>query len=399
MSGKPPYGFALASEIRHNADGRPIAIKTLARREDEAAVIRRMVGRVLDDEPTTLAAVAAELNRDQVPTRGGTTGKNTSGSAWWAHTLNRILRDPRLAGYDAEIIYATRPDGRKSANVAGYRIIRDADGAPVVAHPAIIDAETWHALQARLDGRPGAAPVPTGIQALLSSLGILRCECGAIMKSHRSAAQRSRSSYRCARPRGLRRPGQHANDCAIAMDALDDYVARRIFALISTADADADPDTLDVLAEAARLFGLASADPATAAKRGAIAGELDDAERALDTLYDDREQGGYSGKVGQRRFLDAERALSARIDVLTEQLAAIDAAASPLLPIAEWLGEPGEDPIGPGSWWDRAPVAERRAFVSLFVREITVRKSPDGMTRPPIESRVSITFVRPSEDH
>ncbi|WP_091660074.1 recombinase family protein [Micromonospora auratinigra] len=396
VSGKPPYGFALASEVRPNADGRPIAIKTLTVREDEAAVIRRMVARMMDDEPTTLASIAAELNRDQVPTRGGTTGKNTAGSAWWAHTLNRILRDPRLCGYSAEIIYATRPNGQKSANVAGYRIIRDADGAPVVAHPAIIDAETWHALQARLDGRPGAAPVPTGIQSLLSSLGVLYCECGAILKSHRASGQRSRSAYRCARPRGLRRPGQHANDCTVSMDALDDYVARRIFALIATAEDD--PGTLDVLAEAARLFGLASADPANAAKRGAIAGELDDAERALDRLYDDREQGGYSGKVGQRRFLDAQKALSARIEVLTEQLTAIDATATPLLPIGEWLGEPGQDPIGPGSWWVRAPVSERRAFVALFVRAITVQKAPPGMTRPPIESRVSIEWVRPSED-
>ncbi|WP_406044729.1 recombinase family protein [Micromonospora sp. NBC_00898] len=399
VSGKPPYGFALASEIRHNTDGRPIAIKTLAVREAEAAVIRRMVARVLDPtDPPTLVTVAAELNRDQVPTRGGTVGKNTAGSAWWGHTLARILRDPRIAGYAAEIVYATRPNGTPSGNVAGYRLVRDDDGKPVPAHPEIIDPATWYALQTALDGRAGVAPVPTGVQALLSSLGILRCECGAIMKSHRIAARAARSAYRCARPRGLRRPGQHANDCTVSMEALDDYVARRIFALISTADTGEDPETLDALAEAARLFGIASTDPATAAQRGAIAGELDDAERALDNLYDDREKGGYSGKVGQRRFLDAERALSARIDALTGQLAALDAAASPLLPIVEWLGEPGEDPIGPGSWWARAPIAERRAFVALFVREITVRKAPDGMTRPPIDSRAEIAWVRPLED-
>ncbi|MFE9692260.1 recombinase family protein [Micromonospora sp. NPDC005806] len=397
VSGKPPYGFALASETRPNADGRPIAIKTLTVREDEAAVIRRMVARVLDPtDPPTLARVAAELNRDQVPTRGGTTGKDTADSAWWGHTLTRILRDPRLAGFAAEIIYATRPDGRKSTNVAGYRMIRDDDGKPVTAHPEIIDPATWYALQTALDGRAGVAPVPTGVQSLLSSLGILKCECGAIMKSHRIAARAARSAYRCARPRGLHRPGQHANDCTISMDALDDYVARRIFALVATAEDD--PETLDVLAEAARLFGLASADPATAAQRGAIAGELDDTERALDTLYDDREKGGYSGKVGQRRFLDAERNHSARIEALTAQLAALDAAATPLLPIGEWLGEPGQDPLGPGSWWHGAPVAERRAFVALFVAEITVRKSPDGMTRPPIESRVSLAWVRPAEE-
>ena len=384
VSGKPPYGFALASEIRLNADGRPIAIKTLAVREDEAAVIRRIVARVLDPtDPPTLVTVAAELNRDQVPTRGGTVGKNTAGSAWWGHTLTRILRDPRIAGYAAEIVYATRPDGRQSANVAGYRMVRDADGKPVTAHPEIIDPATWYALQTALDGRAGVAPVPTGVQSLLSSLGILRCECGAIMKSHRIASRAARSAYRCARPRGLRRPGQHANDYTVSMDALDDYVARRVFALISTAEDD--PDTLEILAEAARLFGLASADPATAAQRGAIAGELDDAERALDTLYDDREKGGYSGKVGQRRFLDAQKTLSARIDALTAQLAALERRRDPrsYRSANGWASRvKTRSGLVRGGTGPRSPSAAR-SWPCSSARSPS-GKPRNGMTRPPI---------------
>ncbi|MFI7069575.1 recombinase family protein [Micromonospora sediminicola] len=394
LSGKPPYGFRLQPEDRRTTEGRPIRIQTLAVADAEAAVIRRLVTRVLDtSRATTIVGLTGELNRDGVPTRGQTVGKNTAGSVWSPRVVERILMDPRIAGYAAEVVYAPRTDGRAPSRVAGYRIVRDGDGKPIVAHPEIVDPVDWYAVQARLSGRPTpTGPLGPTPPALLSTLGILLCECGWKMKSHRHSLRGFRSAYRCTRPAGAWQPGQHERDCTVSMDALDDYVARRIFALIATAEDD--PETLDIIAEATRLFGLASADPAAAAQRGAISGELDDAEKTLETLYDDRDQGGYSGKVGQRRFLEKERALSDRIEVLTAQLAALDATAAPHLPIAEWLGEPGEDPIGPGSWWDGATLPQRRMFVTLFVREIRVRKAP-GRGRPPIESRVSLEWVKP----
>ncbi|MET7966733.1 recombinase family protein [Micromonospora sp. NPDC005305] len=400
-SGKPPYGFALSPETRTNADGRPIAVQILTRRDDEAAVIRDMVARVLDPvRPAPLLAVTRWLNESDVPTRGATVGKVDAGSQWSPRTLARILRDPRIAGFGAEVVYTVRPDGRKSTGIAGYRIIRDEEGKPVKAHPEIIDPATWYELQDRLAGRtPQTAPTASPAPSLLSSLGILHCGCGARMKSHRRNDSLRWSAYRCTRPVGVRQPDQHAGDCTVQQDLLDDYVARRIFALIATADTADDLDVLETIAEATRLFGLASADPATAAQRGAIAGELDDAERSLDTLYDDRKKGGYSGTIGQRRFLEEERALGGRIETLTAQLAAIDATASPTLPIGEWLGEPGEDPIGPGSWWDRAALPERRAMVALFVRRITVAKAPTLGRRTPVASRVSIAWVRPTEEN
>lgn len=398
-SGKPPYGFALSPEIRTNDDGRPIAIHTLVPREDEAAVVRDIVARVLDPvHPAPLLAVTRWLNESGVPTRGATVGKERANSRWSSSTVVRILRDPRIAGFAAEVLYVPRADGKKSTGIAGYRIVRDADGAPVVAQPKIIDPEMWYAAQDRLAGRtPQAALTAPPVPTLLSSLGILHCECGARMKSHRRNDRPEESAYRCTRPVGVKEPGQHAGDCTVKQDLLDDYVARRVFALIATADAGDDPDTLESIAEATRLFGIASADPAAASQRGAIAGDLDDAERTLDTLYDDRKQGGYSGKVGQRRFLTEERALSERIETLTAQLAALDADAMPILPIQEWMGEPGTDPLGPGSWWALASLPERRAMVALFVRRITVAKSPRPGRWMSVEARVSIEFARPAD--
>lgn len=396
VSGKPPYGFAITPETRLTTDGRPVKVQILTEHPTEADVVRRMVARMLDPEqPATVNSLVTELNGDNVPTRGVSVGKVHADSVWRPRTVGRILRDPRIAGYAAEIVYVPLADGSPSKRIDHYRIVRDDDGAPVTAHAQLVTPEAFFALQARLTGATARTPYAAPAPSLLSSLGILRCECGSPMSSHRNEKLAYYSIYTCTRVHGLAQPGQHSGGCTISQRALDDYVTRRIFALVATAEGD--PETLEIITEATRRFGLASADPATLARRGTMAGELDDAERALETLYDDRDKGGYSGKIGQRRFLDAERALSGRIDTLTEQLAALDATASPTLPIGEWLGEPGEDPVGPGSWWDAAPLAERRAFVSLFVSEIVVAKAPARGHRAPAENRVSIAWVTPAE--
>ncbi|WP_433217711.1 recombinase family protein [Dactylosporangium sp. CS-047395] len=286
LSGKAPYGFALAPETRHTADGDPFVIQRLARRDDEAAVIRHVVGRLLDaDSPATLTGIAAALNADGIPTRGATVGKQTANSAWCLRTLDRIVRDPRVAGFAAEVVYAdrTRPDGRPSASVAGYRIVRDPDGRPIEAHPRIIDPETWFRLQHRLDRRPTrAAPLDPPRPALLSALGILYCECGAAMKSHRNTRHGFRPAYRCTRPRGVRRPGDHAGDCTISQRALDEHVVGNVFAHATGSDR---------------------------------------------------------------------------------------------------------------SWWSGAPLDERRAFVALLVRRITVTKAPGPGCRAPVAERVSILLT------
>ncbi|MEU7876252.1 recombinase family protein [Dactylosporangium sp. NPDC049140] len=390
LSGKPPYGFRLVPESRRNSEGRPIVIQRLARQDHEAAVIRRLVGRILDGDSTvTVAGLAGTLNADAVPTRGATVGKQTAHSAWGARTLERILRDPRIAGFAAEVVYSNRPrpDGRRSASIAGYRIVRDADGNPVEAHPRIIEADTWFRLQDRLDRRPPpATPLDPPRQPLLSALGLLYCECGAPMRSHRNSRRGFRSAYRCSRARGPHRPGEHPRDCTVSQAALDEYVARRIFALIATAAGDA--DAAEILTEATRRFGLTSADPCAQARRGSIAAELDGTERTLDRLHADRPRGGYSRVAARHRYLESVRDLTARIEKLAGELAETDTSE---LPVGRWLGDAGTDPLGPSSWWCGASVSARRAFVALFVRRVTITEAAS-----PVEDRTTIDWVSPA---
>ncbi|GAB1641745.1 recombinase family protein [Krasilnikovia sp. MM14-A1259] len=410
VGGKPPYGFSMISSTRSGADGRPIAINLLDPDPTEAKVIRDAASHLLNpppaarpvsraghrERPGTLGYFCRHLNTEGVPTRGATVGKKTAGSSWSPRTLERILRDPRIAGYATEVVYKQRPDNRKSKSVQGYRLVRDpGTGQPIMAHTAILDPETFWTLQQVLDGRPTfvrAVPTPS----LLASMGVLFCECESPMKSNSNSAVAARSSYRCSRPAGRRLPGQHGSDCTISKAALDDHVARRLFSLIASASAGDDTDTLDVLAEATRLFGLASLSPESAGLRLSLQGDLRDAEAALTALYDDRQSGGYSTSIGQRRFLEQEATLGKRIDAITGQLAAVEANETPTLPVEQWLGEPGTDPIGPGSWWSSVSTAEQRAMISLFVRRVTVSKSPAGHTRPSVDTRVAIEWVRPA---
>ncbi|BCJ41653.1 hypothetical protein GCM10010168_53490 [Actinoplanes ianthinogenes] len=414
VGGKPPYGMSMVSETRFTSDGKPVTINLLTLNPTEIANIQEAANELrhptlLPDDPNvrggqrgrpgTLGFVCRNLNERGVPTRGATTGKKTADSSWHPRTLERILRDPRIAGYAAEVIYREPKEGRKAKSIKGYRILRDPETLlPIVAYPSILPPAEWWEIQQILDRKPTIVAAAPNAPSLLSSMNRLFCECGTRMKSNSNSKVAMRSSYRCARPAGRRRPGEHTGDCTISKRGLDDYVARRIYALISTADAGDDPETLAVLAEATRLFGLAALDPATAGQRAALEGELADAEQRLEELYADRAAGGYKTAVGRRHFLEAEHGLSEQMEALAQKLGELDATVSTALPIEQWLGEPGSDPIGPGSWWASAPLPERRAMVALFIKRITVRKSPDGATRPSMESRVTIEWITPKAD-
>jgi hypothetical protein len=78
--GKPPYGYTLTPEMVTNLDGRPIVIRRPTPDPGEAETVRRIVREVSNGAP--LGRIAADLNREEVPTRGQATGKRMAGSAW-----------------------------------------------------------------------------------------------------------------------------------------------------------------------------------------------------------------------------------------------------------------------------------------------------------------------------
>ncbi len=432
--GKPPYGFEMYPEQVPNP-ARPSEMITIhklrhARQQllsgpfpTEGDVMRyaaRMFYEGMSDKrvpkrgqslPGSISGICSGFMASDVPTRGATVGKKTADSAWDPASLKRMLRDPLLAGFQREVVYAVRPDGTPSRTVEGYRILRDPltmEPLPTECGP-IVEPWLWRAIQ------PGLAAVGRGKgqsqpveQALLSAMDLLDCECSTVMVGHRKAADPRKSSYECKRGRKVI-PGTHEGSVTINMMNLDDYVARRIYALIQTAEGD--PETGDILARAAQRWGVLHEAPEKRGERAELLGLRAEAAEILTTLYADREAGGYRGKMGQRAFLAAEGGAIIKMEAAEERLAELDDAATPTLPIGEWLSheltpdDDGYDVIGPGSWWAKADINDRRELVKLFVDKIVIKKSPtDGSGRPapgrhsPIEPRVSITWAQPEED-
>lgn len=410
VGGKPTYGLKLVPETVTMTDGRPLVIQKLAIHEDEAPYVREAWERIKAHmhepynpgagrrHPGSLTGICADFNERGIPTRGQRSGIRTANSKWHPKTLVGILRDPRIAGYAATPIYHVTADGRQTSRVIGHRIERDAHGMPISTHPAIIPPDEWWALQEWLNSRGRGKGLVRGT-TLLSGMGKLYCECGYTMKSHGNTARTVKSTYRCTRPRGVHEPGQHEGTCAISQRTVDEYVARRLFALIAAAEND--PDTMAILMEAQRRYALTVESPEIASERRAILAQRADTIAALDDLYAARADGGYRGPRGRAAFVHEERTLNDRLERLDARLAELDAIASPDLPIASWMerDDPSGDPIGPGSWWDRASMADRRTLVNLFVARIVVAKSRIPHGRYPAgqsaADRVHIEWVRP----
>ncbi|MEU9129238.1 recombinase family protein [Kitasatospora sp. NPDC048540] len=405
IGGKAPYGFELKAETRLTADGRPIVIQTLVHTENEPDVIRGWWATIKKHKdapydpkrrrhPGSLGGIVNSMNNEVlVPTRGATYGKKTKDSAWDTKTVKRILRDPRIAGFAAVPVYKVREDGKTTSQIETYRILRDPETMlPLQIYEPIIPPDAWYELQEWLDGRGRGKGLSRG-ESLLSAMAVLFCECGAVKTSHADAKPVKRA-YRCRRRKVL--PGQHAGDCTISQAALDDHVARSIFALLR--EVEHDHEALAVLAEATRRFGVANEAPERSRERATLVADRADAVRALEELYDDRKAGGFRGDIGRRRFVAEESTLLGLLEAAEARIAVLEEAATPVIPIAEWLPEdPAADPIGPGSWWQSAPLPERRKFVKLFVDRITVSKSKERGGRGPVHERVKIGFAKRQE--
>lgn len=411
VGGKPTFGLKLVAETVTMADGRPLQIQRLAINEDEAPTVKEAWARIkrhMHDaydpgagrrHPGSLTGICAAFNESGVPTRGRRSGVRTSNSHWDPKTLAGILRDPKIAGYAASPVYHVTETGRKTSRVIGHRIERDEHGAPVATHDAIIPPAEWWELQKWLDSRGRGKGTSRG-KALLSGIGMLFCECGHTMKSHGNTAKTVKSTYRCTRKRGVSEPGQHAGTCAISQPTVDDYVARRVFALIETAEGD--DETLGILAEAARRYSRNVEAPDIAGERTALVGQRAEMLASLDDLYADKAAGGYRGPRGRAAFIAEESALVERLEAADARLAELDELASPRLPLDEWCNaDESGDPLGPDSWWGRASLEKRRELVSLFVARVTVAKSEIKSGRYPAgqsaADRVTIEWVRADE--
>ncbi|MFJ3093881.1 recombinase family protein [Streptomyces hydrogenans] len=406
LGGKPPYGFQMVPETRLTIEGKPVVIQVLEHDPDEVPVIRDLWARVKKHKdmpykpgagrrhPGSLTGICAQMTADGVPTKGQKVGKKTKDSVWDPKTAMRILRDPRVAGYAATPVYKRREDGTPTSTPESYRIERDPETMePVSAYPSIIPPDEWHELQEWLDGRGQGKGLSRG-HAVLSAMEVLFCDCAAVMTSHRATTP-AKGAYRCRRRKAL--PGQHEGECTISMKALDLYVARRIFTLIQTAEDD--PETAVVLAEAARRYVARTEQPEIVGERRSLVAERADAKHSLEELYDRDEAGDYDDPVGRRRFRERRKRLLGRMERAEARLTELEEAAPPALPTHLWLpvGAGDADPVGKGSWWETATIQERRDFVKLFVRRVTVTKAAGPGKSTPVEQRATVDFVRPGQ--
>ncbi|MFE7713000.1 recombinase family protein [Streptomyces sp. NPDC057486] len=282
-----PFGFQSTREPR----GELVVVK-LVPDPVEAPHVRQMASWALNG--TSASSIARKLNEDGVPTKAAemtarVTARRARGiskplerTTWVSSTVLRILRDPRLAGYAAE------RQGTKRA------ILRDEQGAPLVAHDPIVSAEDWWRLQDVLDGRAPQVVRQGGrsVPSLLGSAGMLFCGvCGSSMVTDR---RNGKQLYRCNRAQSGAVPGH--GGLAINMDAADDVVARRVWARLTTMDPEdpedpEDPDDLAWLAEAASRFAAQADTGERKAELAAARAELEHVREALKTLYQDRQAG------------------------------------------------------------------------------------------------------------
>ncbi|MFF8263469.1 recombinase family protein [Streptomyces virginiae] len=415
LGGQTPYGLDAEQYI----DGK-LPLMRLVHNKAEAANLRRIVALILkhkdqpiskkkgERNPGTLSAICDDMTKRRIPTRGQSKGKERASSAWGVKTLKWMLLNPVIAGMRADPIYKVKENGTKTSTLVGYRINRDDDGRPSMVCDPIIPAAQWYELQAWLTGRGQGEGVARGT-SLLSGLrnanrkAVLACECGRPGKAQNSGAK---PVYLCTRATNVpTKPGEHEAKNSVMQSHLDDYVARCIIAVIQDATrSDASPETMDIVIEAARVFSHSLELPERAAERTEVVTERADAQNALRDLYDDLDAGLYSGEIGRERFIEKKKRIEARIGAAETRLETLSDPETVELPFDEWLN-PGEDgdPIGKGSWWDTADLADKRKFVELFVRKIVVKPTKNahsGRVRGgyDVTKRIDLEFVHPKRE-
>ncbi|GCB45302.1 recombinase family protein [Streptomyces sp. NL15-2K] len=409
-SGPAPYGFETYEEVvtRVGEDGktRSLVIKKLRPNTEECTVVASHVfGPVVDYmdkpydpgymkfHPGSISGVTTNMNRLSIPTRGAKVGKERAGSQWDRKTVARILQDPRFIGFAAESVYDKEGKGRK---VTGYRILRDEEGQPIRLWDPVIDPADFWRVQDWLQDRKGAKGNARG-GSLLSGLGVGRCLCGATFGQTRFPPTKTypegQRAYRCTRGQGV--TDVHKGAVVISMDALDDYVASRIFALIRAAEDD--EEAALVLVEVTRRYARTQENPETAGERSAVLTERAELRQDLEELYDERDAGGFRTEVGRRRFLKSEAGLADRLETLDKRMAELEAAEDPKLPLHQWQAW-AQDPVGEGSWWSRQTLEEKREFVKLWVKCITIKPLARTRVAEPIHQRVVIEWHKLTEE-
>jgi DNA invertase Pin-like site-specific DNA recombinase len=181
--GRTPYGYMRLYPQQAAAHGR-LPVAQLVPDADTAPTFRRLFARYADGPGLTLRqlAVWANAQPDLAPP--------VQAAAWSVYTLRYVLRNPVYVG---DIAYNRRPQGQ-------YEWAADDDAFVVHGrHEPLISAETWQAVQARLDGFAGPRTRRGRNGATPLAAGFLVCsQCGGKMsRTRRKPTRGQKPNYYC----------------------------------------------------------------------------------------------------------------------------------------------------------------------------------------------------------
>ncbi|MET8691717.1 recombinase family protein [Streptomyces bauhiniae] len=310
---------------------------------------------------------------------------------WRPQTVHAVLSHPGIGGFAVKRVKR----GKAYVNT----VARDAAGKPLAPHRGIIKGARWLELQAKRnrlstpERQPGTDVItPT----LLSGWRFLSCGlCGGGMGQSTGGVKRNgklaEPAYLCSNPRG------HGG-LGIRRAALDEYVARRVWARLATADMDDERDR-DWVAAAAQRFALQHDLAGVANDRRETVAHLEHVQRSITELQADRQAGLYKGRAELetwratvQQYRDYEAECEARIAELDEK------AATQIRVPAEWFS--GEDPLAKDSVWAAWSVYEQREFLAFFLDGVQVGRGRDPETRKlvPVEERATLTWAELDKD-
>lgn len=297
-----PFGYDLGGRIQRR----------------EANAIRRAAEQVLDG--ASFAQAARDLNARGIPT--------STGHAWRASSLTKVLRNPRYAG------------------IATYH------GDPVAAGrwTPILDRETHDALMARIQAlaptvNPG--PRPRHLLSGLATCGI--CGAGLVVNVD---GRTGRRTYRCPRLHLSRR-----------LDLVDDLVVSRTLDRLEREDHRGAPAT----------NGAASG---TAERRRLLMAEA--AMRNGTTLW-------ISGEIDQLQWAHASRQLRAAIRAAEQTPTEVGGR---LMAAAGRAARSAHPRRSLRSFWDHLSAEERRIVVHSMVTEIRVLPAGRGHRFDPAQVQI-----------
>ncbi len=370
-SSTPPFGMKARREVIGK-----LTVTTLEPNEDHwdeaemayADVVRKLVD--LAFKGYAYNRIAATMNKEGTPAPGTTTQRNTearkkavqergfpgrqrTGIIWRAQTVRHILTHPCIGGF-ASVRVPKGPKGTL-ANV----IARDESGTPLTPHQGIIPGQTWLELQEKI-GQRGLAErqYENSVPSLLSGWKFSRCATceGSMGKSGRY--------YMCANPVG------HGG-LSVQIVHLDDHVARRVWAKISSADL-SDPDDQAWLVAAAARFAEQEDLAGVESERAETQAHLEHVRQSIAELYEDRKAGIYKGERGSAAFRGTMLQYQAYEEKCLERMRELDdrSARAVRVPV-EWFAA-GEDPLGPESPWAGWDTVKRRQFLNLFLSGVAV---------------------------